>query len=382
MSAPDNNIEWPWEAEEDLPEMPAPAPDASDLVQVAPVLFPPSPQDRESWDDDDSESDEDLDDDLAIPNLPQWDGLDIDPPPTVDSPWPSAPIGAPPLPAWAREPSEGNGGPPWGIDDEAEDDEEEEEDGNDYLEAPPWAAEHLATPATIPAAQDDIQLPDDYPPEKLRELATHPSQYVRVQVAAHPNCPVDLMPQFAQDSSHMVRWALWERPDVPPDVLRHIDLDSLPADEAYMIAASPACSYEQVMAWYHGRPDDYTIAVLSIMHPRAPDQWVQQILDGLSTSVRSQLARSSSNERLQKFLFKDPDMALQLADNPNCALDLLDELAKSADIKIKNLVVQHARAPLTALVLLLQDPDRRIANKAARHPNLPEEYKHLAKLAQ
>jgi hypothetical protein len=430
MSAPDDDIEWPWEEDEDLPETPPTAPDNNDAVALAaPTLLQPPDDDRD-------QIDNDLNNRPDHYPTPRWEGLEIEPPPADiiagpppwlstapgdlplpawakrpsegeegppgghpwegpgggpppagiiagPPPWLSTAPGDLPLPAWAKRPFEGEEGPPGGHPWEDDDAEEEWEDEEEYLNKtpPPWAAAapspRIPTPNVV---QDDIQLPDECMSEQLRELAKHPSQYVRVQVAAHPNCPADIMPQLAKDSSHMVRWALWERSDVPAEVLNHVDLLELPADEAYIIAASPACSYEQITAWYHERPDDNTIAVLSAMHPNAPDQWVQQILDNLSESVRIQLARSSSNERLQRFLFLNPNMAQHLADNPNCSTDLLDELAKSDDTKIKNLVVQHPRAPIAALALLIKDPDRRIANKAARHPNLPEEYKQLAKL--
>jgi hypothetical protein len=387
MSAPDNDIEWPWEAEDDdLPEMPTQAHGARDVEQLVPVAMQPPVEDstHAEWEDDGLSSD-DEDHPQPLP-IQQWEGLEIEPPPPTfprgPSPGLSGASEPPPLPAWARDPSEGPGGPPAGLPWDSDDDDEDpwdDENDDDLDGPPPWAAGAAPSPVAK-SGQDDIQLDPDCSPEKLQELASHPSQYVRVQVASHPNLPVELMAQFAKDSSHMVRWALWERSDVPPATLQCVDLDDLPADEAYMIAASPACSYEQVMSWYHDHPDDNTLAVLSTMHRHAPDEWVQQVLDNLPESVRVQLARSSSNERLQRVLFNDPELARFLADNPNCASDLLDEFAKSADGQIKDLVVQHQRAPVTALTLLIQDPDRRIANKAARHPNLPEEYRQLAKL--
>jgi len=73
-------------------------------------------------------------------------------------------------------------------------------------------------------------------------------------------------------------------------------------------------------------------------------------------------------------------MLVQLADNPNCSPDLLAELAKSESIKVRELVVQHQHAPIEALITLLKDEDKRLSHKAARHPNLPEEYRQLARL--
>jgi hypothetical protein len=231
----------------------------------------------------------------------------------------------------------------------------------------------------------------DAPQALLAALAAHPSPEVRRALACNPSAPTE----------HLLGALLLEWPD---EVLANPTLDllllgqpdllsSLPDAQRRAEAASPRCPWGWAESVLQGARGAEAVRVallkngalpLGLRHRgygAQPPYWRAHASDGLGAALgpafwslvtaRDFEPPSPGAEALAQLAATGALGRWLAVKQAGCALELLEEAARSPDMGVRAGVARHPRATPALLLQLAVDPDEQVRRRVAMHPALP-----------
>lgn len=193
-------------------------------------------------------------------------------------------------------------------------------------------------------------------PMLRRVVQYKPPASVLASVAAHPQCPSDLLDRFSSlRNKTIVRGAARN----PHCTAEHLAIMSTVHDYAvaHNIAVHPACTADILVDLSNQSWDIEHIHWRILEHPNCPPNLLARYID-----VGNMM------------------MIMKSIKHPNCPSAILEDAARSATQR--QWVVQNPACPPHLLVQLLADTDPRIRGLVLDHPNLPEEYRALSQITK
>jgi len=220
-------------------------------------------------------------------------------------------------------------------------------------------------------------------------LAGHSSSHVRTVAACSEYCPSPILARLALDQSSHVRIAAAANPRTPHSALMELARD---ASARSSLLINTALDGEILREIYRGCTNDKTSYSTSwilrrvLAHPRCPQDVLlhayQQYPDGeMMVGVAS---NPNCPPDLLQQLLRHPMAAVraQVACNPSVQSEWLWQRARDSSVVVRETVATNRTCPSDVLVRMLQDRHPKIRAAVLGNPNLPEEYRALAHLAQ
>lgn len=177
--------------------------------------------------------------------------------------------------------------------------------------------------------------------------------------AQHPRCPVPVLVYLAQSSDVRVRRAVIRNPHCPLTVLRQLAM----------------------------RDQDSSVVGEALLHPQMPPEEYQAILQRADAGFIYHLAKRPECSSalltamaMSKRIFGGS--LTSIARHPNCPPALLRAWVDAPiTYGLSTAVASNPDCPLDILLRLLTHRVTRTRKAALENPNLPEEYRHLARMA-
>jgi hypothetical protein len=282
-----------------------------------------------------------------------------------------------------------------------------------------------------------MSFPKELPGFVLAGVAQHRQAYVRGAAAKHPNCPDDIRAHLCSDPDPMVRSRAW---GATHDMQRLVQALNEGVDEAAVAgtAANPRSTTAMLQLVLSRRPPAPVIARV-VAHRNCPPEALARYSFGRNkTILRGAVANPNcSTDALAHILtLGDGVLADMVARHPNCSPALLEHIAthdwgnnwdawwhtverpdcppeavralvevdkavvRGAALEHPNCppdvlesfsqrgltyrlsVVQNPNCPPTILMRMARDEDVVLRQRALKHPNCPEEYRALARVAR
>jgi len=179
------------------------------------------------------------------------------------------------------------------------------------------------------------------------------------ELAARPGViGAEALTAMASSSDPEVRWAVASHLACPPEVLTTLahDADAPVRAGAAGNRGTPAAALLALAS----DPEECVRAVLAhnpVLPPSVLDVWTT---GGMPS---------------------DPDARWSIVTHPGCPVRLLAQLAGDASADMRAQVAWHHRTSVETLATLAVDPDPEVRRTAMANPGLPDEYRHLARLA-
>ncbi|WP_327695435.1 hypothetical protein [Streptomyces sp. NBC_00459] len=190
--------------------------------------------------------------------------------------------------------------------------------------------------------ETDFGLPPDATCDGTHGSAVHDIRHAALQNRA---TPTEAVVAFADHPSKRLRWALVDRPDLPPEVSRRLAVDPVPGIRAYLAG-----------------------------NPLIDDALMRALADDEDQDVRCHLAHNP-NVPL--------DVLVRLAATTKLRADLppriataspaeVEELARSTESAVRMLLALRRDLPAGIRDALATDPDAKVLKTIAPHPGLSE----------
>lgn len=167
--------------------------------------------------------------------------------------------------------------------------------------------------------------------------------WARDLVAEHPNASAALLHEFAKDRSASLRQAVADHANASAPTLSILCCDM-----------------------------DERVRVKAATHPNRPEALLRLLLAAGSTADLKQAQKPSSPSQELRVLAGYGGWAKYLVGRcPNCPLDLLQEIAKDADWRVRMGLLDNPNAPEHTLLPLMKLNDTDVHLRLLQHPHAP-----------
>lgn len=190
--------------------------------------------------------------------------------------------------------------------------------------------------------------------QQMADLHGRTSTSLLVRVAAHPQCPPLLLHKLSQDTKVLVRQAVASNVGCPPDVLQKLAGDPDWAVNNVALA-NPALS-TSILEDLAAKP---SLWYRMLYNPNCPTK----VMRGMCTP-------------------RTPDAHHTVAKHHRCPPDVLEQLAVHHNWIVRCAVAGNPGCPISLLLRLKNDLNHSVAQRAAEHPLLTEEYLALYQISQ
>lgn len=212
----------------------------------------------------------------------------------------------------------------------------------------------------------------DLPTAVYEQLADDPIPGVYQTAAANPAIGEPLIRGLAASGRSDIRRPLAHNPAIPLDILETLaPITKIGATLLPRIAVATAAEIDML-----ARSGTPTVRVLVAERRDLPAEVIGLLAADTDAKVLKSLAPNPALTDQQLRVMLDahgPRVAVRIAQNPRCAPDLLDDLARRSPPvqKVFRMIAAHPNAGEIALLRCLEDPWARPV--AARHAGLPIE---------
>ena len=204
-------------------------------------------------------------------------------------------------------------------------------------------------------------------PDTLRDYCETKDMALEAGVAANPNCPEDLLVELSEHVEEYVRTWVALNPAADADMLEYIA-------NSFEIEAAHAREGD-------GDLEDYEPWEALAENPNSPPDLIARVVDasGLAAQARAVANPNASAEMIEHVVAStsptSPDDSLfggsqgivlcNAAQNPNCPVDLLPNLARDANEQVRAAVTKHPECPETLIEQLAGDARPVVRARAA-----------------
>lgn len=236
------------------------------------------------------------------------------------------------------------------------------------------------------------------PVELLKQLAENEVEWVRSSVASNPKTPIDILNQLANDRKIIVVKAVASNSNTSVNILErlaeHDDRDvvssvasnnSTPIDILEMLAKNPSILVKVNVAKNSNTSldileklaGDINVSVRDniAMNINTPVDLLERLARDQDLSVRASVARNINTPViLIESLSKDRSecMSKAVIGNPKTSAKIINSLANSSNPRIRHKIAEHPLASLRTLLKLAKDREYNVREALAQRPDLNE----------